>query len=111
MARIAGVNIPTNKRVLIALQYIHGIGQKNAAEIIKKRLDKVRIKETGERLTQPGKIALVYSNQKDLAEYQEYVEFLKNKNILRPGVELLELEELQGVKGLKAIRVEINMEM
>mgnify|MGYP000435022979 CR=1 FL=1 len=34
MARIAGVNIPTNKRVLIALQYIHGIGQKNAAEII-----------------------------------------------------------------------------
>ncbi len=30
MARIAGVNIPTNKRVLIALQYIHGIGQKNA---------------------------------------------------------------------------------
>ena len=36
MARIAGVNIPTNKRVLIALQYIHGIGQKNAAEIIEK---------------------------------------------------------------------------
>ena len=38
MARIAGVNIPTNKRVLIALQYIHGIGQKNAAEIIEKIL-------------------------------------------------------------------------
>lgn len=36
MARIAGVNIPTNKRVLIALQYIHGIGQKNAAEIMQK---------------------------------------------------------------------------
>jgi small subunit ribosomal protein S13 len=34
VARIAGVNIPTNKRVLIALQYIHGIGQKNAAEIV-----------------------------------------------------------------------------
>lgn len=34
MARIAGVNIPTNKRVLIALQYIHGIGQKNAAAIV-----------------------------------------------------------------------------
>jgi small subunit ribosomal protein S13 len=39
VARIAGVNIPTNKRVLIALQYIHGIGQKNAADI----LDKVKI--------------------------------------------------------------------
>ena len=36
MARIAGVNIPTNKRVLIALQYIHGIGQKNAADILEK---------------------------------------------------------------------------
>jgi small subunit ribosomal protein S13 len=36
VARIAGVNIPTNKRVLIALQYIHGIGQKNAADIMEK---------------------------------------------------------------------------
>jgi small subunit ribosomal protein S13 len=36
VARIAGVNIPTNKRVVIALQYIHGIGQKNAADIMKK---------------------------------------------------------------------------
>ena len=36
VARIAGVNIPTNKRVLIALQYIHGIGQKNAHDIMEK---------------------------------------------------------------------------
>ncbi|MEQ8658185.1 MAG: 30S ribosomal protein S13 [Hyphomicrobiales bacterium] len=36
MARIAGVNIPTNKRAIIALQYIHGIGAAKAAEIIKK---------------------------------------------------------------------------
>ncbi|HEX8233684.1 MAG TPA: 30S ribosomal protein S13 [Caulobacteraceae bacterium] len=36
MARIAGVNIPTNKRVEIALQYIHGIGPKIAKEIIGK---------------------------------------------------------------------------
>lgn len=36
MARIAGVNIPTNKRVIIALQYIHGIGPKVASEIIGK---------------------------------------------------------------------------
>jgi len=36
VARIAGVNIPTNKRVVIALQYIHGIGQKNAADIMEK---------------------------------------------------------------------------
>jgi small subunit ribosomal protein S13 len=36
MARIAGVNIPTNKRVVIALQYIHGIGAKKAEEICAK---------------------------------------------------------------------------
>ena len=36
MARIAGVNIPTNKRVVIALQYIHGIGPAKAREIISK---------------------------------------------------------------------------
>jgi small subunit ribosomal protein S13 len=36
VARIAGVNIPTNKRVVIALQYIHGIGKAKAAEIVHK---------------------------------------------------------------------------
>ena len=39
MARIAGVNIPTNKRVVIALRYIHGIGPVNAVEIC----DKVKL--------------------------------------------------------------------
>jgi small subunit ribosomal protein S13 len=36
VARIAGVNIPTNKRVVIALQYIHGIGNAKAKEIMQK---------------------------------------------------------------------------
>jgi small subunit ribosomal protein S13 len=36
MARIAGVNIPTQKRVVIALQYIHGIGKQYAKEICEK---------------------------------------------------------------------------
>jgi small subunit ribosomal protein S13 len=36
VARIAGVNIPTNKRVVIALQYIHGIGPAKAKEIVAK---------------------------------------------------------------------------
>jgi small subunit ribosomal protein S13 len=36
VARIAGVNIPTNKRVVIALQYIHGIGSAKAKEIVHK---------------------------------------------------------------------------
>lgn len=36
MARIAGVNLPTNKRVIIALQYIHGIGPKIAKDLMTK---------------------------------------------------------------------------
>jgi small subunit ribosomal protein S13 len=36
VARIAGVNIPTNKRVVVALQYIHGIGEAKAREIVSK---------------------------------------------------------------------------
>ncbi len=36
MARIAGVNIPTNKRVIIALTYIHGIGRTTAVQIADK---------------------------------------------------------------------------
>jgi small subunit ribosomal protein S13 len=41
VARIAGVNIPTNKRVVVALQYIHGIGPTRARQIV----DKVGIDE------------------------------------------------------------------
>jgi small subunit ribosomal protein S13 len=36
VARIAGVNIPTNKRVKVALRYIHGIGEAKAHEICEK---------------------------------------------------------------------------
>ena len=78
-------------------------------EVIKKRLDKVHIKGTEERLTQPGKIAIVYSNHREVPEYLEFIEFLKNKNILKPNIEFLELEELQGVTGMKALRVDINI--
>ncbi|MBC7901873.1 MAG: GAF domain-containing protein, partial [Gemmatimonadaceae bacterium] len=79
-------------------------------EIIKKRIDKVHIKDSNERLTQPGKIAIVYSQPREAAEYEEYIEFLQNKEMLNSDVEHFELEELQGVSGLKALRVGINFE-
>lgn len=79
-------------------------------EIVKKRIDKVRIKETNERLTQPGKIAIVYSQSKEAAEYMEYIEFLQNKKLLKGHVEHHDLEELQGVSGLKALRVDVLFE-
>ena len=79
-------------------------------EIMKKRLDKVHVEGTNERLTQPGKVAIVYSNPREAQEYNEYIHYLQSKNLLKPGCENLELEELQGVRGLKALRVDINME-
>ena len=76
-------------------------------EIIKKRIDKARIKETNERLTQPGKIAIVYSQKKDALEYRKYIKHLQSTNYLSPNIEDLEIEELQGISGLRALRVEV----
>ncbi len=75
-------------------------------EIVKKRIDKSFIKGTEERLTQAGKIAIVYSQDSDVPEYLNYIEFLQSENKLGK-VEMLELEDLQGISGLKAIRVEV----
>lgn len=77
-------------------------------EIIKKRIDKVHIRETGERLTQPGKIAIVYTQAKDADEYRDYLDYLQAKGLLEPLIENLDLEELQGVSGLKALRAVIR---
>jgi hypothetical protein len=74
-------------------------------EIIKKRIDKALIKNTGERLTQPGKIAIVYSNAADAEEYLKFIEFLQSKELLDYEVEKLELEEMQGVSDMHALRV------
>ena len=75
-------------------------------EIIKKRIDKANIKNTKERLTSPGKIAIVYSQENDAKEYLKYIKFLQSKNYLG-ALENLEIEDLEGVTGLKALRVEV----
>ena len=75
-------------------------------EVIKKRIDKSFIKGTDERLTQKGKLSIVYSQKKDELEYLRYIKFLKAKGYFTNNIEIVELEGLQGVSGLKAIRVE-----
>ena len=77
-------------------------------EIIKKRIDKALVKGSMERLNQPGKIAIVYSQQKEAREYLDFIQFLQNKDLLTQEVEDLELEEMQGVYGMKAIRVTVK---
>lgn len=78
-------------------------------EIIKKRIDKATVEGTGERLTQPGHIALVYAQQREADEYMEYLDYLQDRGLLEPEIEELELEELQGVKGLLALRVKVKL--
>ncbi|PIF01069.1 MAG: GAF domain-containing protein [Maribacter sp.] len=76
-------------------------------EVIKKRIDKSYIKGTNERLTQSGKLSIVYSQKKEELEYLRYISFLRVKGYFTNNMEIVELEGLQGVTGLKAIRVEI----
>ena len=78
--------------------------------IIKKRIDKVTIMDSDERLTQPDKIALVYFDERDAHEYIEYIKQMQEKNLLLKDLEELELEALQGVNGLKALRVGVRVE-
>jgi len=83
-------------------------GAYNASyEVVKKRIDKSFIKGTTERITQPGKISILYSHIEDEFEYLKYVAFLQSKKQLDTDVEVLEIEDLQGVTGLKAIRVSV----
>ena len=78
-------------------------------EIIKKRIDKAVIGGTSERLTQPGKIAIVYSQDGEAAEYRDYIAYLQKLGYLTREVEDVELEELQGVPGLRALRVTVDL--
>lgn len=75
-------------------------------EIVKKRIDKSHIKGTNERLTQPGKLAIVYSQDSDAEEYLEYLKYWQSEGLFGK-IEMVELEDLQGVSGLRALRAEV----
>ncbi|NMM48227.1 GAF domain-containing protein [Marinigracilibium pacificum] len=77
-------------------------------EIMKKRIDKALIKGTGERLTQPDKVAIVYSRPEDMDEYIEYISYFQEKGSIDDDVENLEIDTLQGVQGLKALRISLK---
>jgi GAF domain-containing protein len=79
-------------------------------QIVKKRIDKAVIRDTNERLTQPGQIAIVYSQPLEAAEYRDYLDYLHHRGYVAAEVEDVELEELQGVRGLRALRVAVNVD-
>lgn len=79
-------------------------------EILKKRIDKSLIEGTEERLTQSGKIAIVYLQEKERQEYLEYIDYLIHEGYITDEVEDLRVGRLQGVQGLHALRVTVKME-
>ncbi len=76
-------------------------------EITKKRIDKALIKDSKERITQVGKIAIIYSYAEEIEEYKRYIDFMISQGYITNTVENFELEDLKGASGLRALRVEV----
>ena len=68
------------------------------------------IKGTKERLVNPCKIAIVYSQEAEAEEYKQYINFLKTKKYITGDFESFELEDMHGVHGLKALRISVNID-
>lgn len=76
-------------------------------EVVKKRIDKALIKGSKERITEKEKITIIYSHDNEEKEYMDYIKYLQFKGILEPEVEHFEVEDVQGVSGLKGIRIKV----
>ena len=77
-------------------------------EMIKKRIDKSLVKNSEERITRSGKISIIYSQEREREEYLKLIKILQNQNILEANIEELDVEDLQGINGLRALRVAVN---
>jgi hypothetical protein len=102
------INLPITIRFRMDEKRFDVDGSYNARyEVVKKRIDKAFIKGTGERITAKNKITVVYAQQAEETEYRRYIAFLQHKKMLGADVESFEIEDLQGVSGLKALRVSV----
>lgn len=80
-----------------------------AHEIIRSRIDKAIVKGANERLTQPDQVAIVYSRPDEAEEIHRHITFLQSQGFLNRDIEWLDLDDLPGVQGLKALRVGVNL--
>ncbi|MBI4773223.1 MAG: hypothetical protein HY788_03405 [Deltaproteobacteria bacterium] len=78
-------------------------------EIVRSRLDKALIRGGRERLTQPGKVSVVYAHAEEGRETERHIDFLRSTGQFAGKTEYLDLEDLPGVRGLKAMRVKVNL--
>ena len=77
-------------------------------ELMKKRIDKAVIKGKGERLTQPGTVAIVFSQDSERDEYLGYARYLASQGMIEPEFATLVLDDLQDVSGLQALRLVVD---
>lgn len=76
-------------------------------EIVKKRIDKACDALTGERITQPGMLTVVYSTPEEGAEYQQYLRYLEREGWIGNDRETGPVESLKGANGLRFVRVQV----
>ncbi|MDI1255359.1 MAG: GAF domain-containing protein [Flavobacterium sp.] len=105
---ILAFNLPITIRFRMDEKRFDVDGSYNARyEVVKKRIDKAFIRNSEERITQQNKITIVYTQQTEELEYKRYIKFLQHQKVLSENIEFFEIEDLQGVSGLKAIRVAV----
>ena len=76
-------------------------------EIMKQRVEKANIKDRSERLTQPDRIAIVYSQEREASEYAGYIAYLRERGFVDAEVEDVDLDDLPGMTGLHSLRVHV----
>jgi hypothetical protein len=79
-------------------------------EILRSRIDKAVIKGSGERLTQPGKVAIVFSQPEEARDVERHIDFLRDEGFLTGDIERVALGDLPGVQGLEAFRVAVDLD-
>jgi hypothetical protein len=77
-------------------------------EILKKRIDKAVIEGTEERITQSGYVSVIYLQEKDREEYLQYADYLLHHGYISEPPRDYELAALQGVHGLRALRLKVK---
>ncbi|RRJ90129.1 GAF domain-containing protein [Paenimyroides tangerinum] len=79
-------------------------------QMIKKRIDKANIKDKDERIVKPRFLTIVYLNENDKLEYLRYLKFLIQKQLFIGEIADIEIEDLQDISRLRALRIQINIE-
>jgi len=101
-------SLPVSIRFLLDEKHFDVDGAYNVRyKILKKRIDKAVVQNTGERVTVSGKIAIIYTTERDRLEYMEYAQYLVQKGLISEDIEHLDIAPLQGVDGLKALRITV----